>query len=309
MAVAAATACCACFLPVYAVDEITENPAYEPVEETSTTETEQEIFTFERTEFEIPIYPYEIPEYQFHMPTDLPLERYMEIFSKRYGVTNFPCSFPYSIGIGITTPTGDNPRYPSEPYKGEAHITLFKLNNDGEIVEKTGEWYLSELGTNGVHLDFDYIMKNEYDIPHYRWVIDSIDEGYYPMWGEDNLVQETGIDSLNMVNYFFHSIARGQGYGSSCSLELLPKDTYRNEDNTDGMHLIYGDANLDDNVTMSDSVAILQYIANDEKYPLDDTARANADVYNPGDGITGMDARSIMKLDAGVINSLPETLS
>ena len=78
------------------------------------------------------------------------------------------------------------------------------------------------------------------------------------------------------------------------------------EESTD---IIFGDSNLDGNVTISDSVAILQNIANSEKYPLDDNARANADVYNPGDGITGNDANSIMKLDAGIIDSLPETLS
>ena len=69
---------------------------------------------------------------------------------------------------------------------------------------------------------------------------------------------------------------------------------------------VYGDANLDSNVTISDSVAILQNIANSEKYPLDDNARANADVYNPGDGVTGKDANSIMKFEAGTIESLPE---
>ena len=78
------------------------------------------------------------------------------------------------------------------------------------------------------------------------------------------------------------------------------------EESTD---ITYGDANLDKNVTISDSVAILQNIANSEKYPLDDNARANADVYNPGDGITGSDANSIMKLDAGIIDSLPEVIS
>ena len=52
----------------------------------------------------------------------------------------------------------------------------------------------------------------------------------------------------------------------------------------------------------------LKYIANADKYPLDDT-KANADVYNPGDGITGKDANSIMKFDAGELKSLPETLS
>ena len=68
----------------------------------------------------------------------------------------------------------------------------------------------------------------------------------------------------------------------------------------------YGDANLDNDVTISDSVAVLQFIANTDKYPLDEEATTNADVYNPGDGVTGKDAISIMKFEAGTIESLPE---
>ena len=68
----------------------------------------------------------------------------------------------------------------------------------------------------------------------------------------------------------------------------------------------YGDANLDNDVTISDSVAVLQFIANTDKYPLDEEATTNADVYNPGDGVTGNDANSIMKFEAGTIESLPE---
>ena len=70
---------------------------------------------------------------------------------------------------------------------------------------------------------------------------------------------------------------------------------------------LIGDVNLDGSVTISDSVAILQYIANKDKYSLTDTARANADVYNVGDGITAKDALAIQKLDSGIITSLPET--
>ena len=45
------------------------------------------------------------------------------------------------------------------------------------------------------------------------------------------------------------------------------------EESTD---ITYGDANLDKNVTISDSVAILQNIANSEKYPLDDKTPVTA---------------------------------
>lgn len=68
-----------------------------------------------------------------------------------------------------------------------------------------------------------------------------------------------------------------------------------------------GDANLDGNVTIADSVAILQYIGNKDKYNLSAEALSNADVYNRGDGVTPRDALTIQKLDAGLIAELPES--
>lgn len=66
-----------------------------------------------------------------------------------------------------------------------------------------------------------------------------------------------------------------------------------------------GDANLDGNVTVSDSVRILQYLANSAKYPLEGIALENADAYGGNDGITGKDAAAIQLYDAGAIDKLP----
>ena len=73
--------------------------------------------------------------------------------------------------------------------------------------------------------------------------------------------------------------------------------------------ILSGDVNLDDIVTISDSVLILQHLVNSEKYPLSEQAKTNADCCNTGDGITGLDAAAIQKFDAGIIDFLPETLS
>ncbi len=70
--------------------------------------------------------------------------------------------------------------------------------------------------------------------------------------------------------------------------------------------ILYGDANLDEKVSVADSVAILQHIALNDKYGLKGQALLNADCCNPGDGVTSKDALSILKLDANVIKSLPE---
>ena len=68
---------------------------------------------------------------------------------------------------------------------------------------------------------------------------------------------------------------------------------------------LIGDANLDKKVTVADAVAILQSIANKDKFALDEEAAANADCFDPGDGITAKDALAIQQLDAKAIDSLP----
>ncbi len=71
--------------------------------------------------------------------------------------------------------------------------------------------------------------------------------------------------------------------------------------------ILWGDVNLDDKVSVADAVAILQSIANKDKYSLKPQGIINGDVFNNGDGITGKDALSIQKLDAKQISELPES--
>jgi len=61
-----------------------------------------------------------------------------------------------------------------------------------------------------------------------------------------------------------------------------------------------GDANNDGKVNVADAVAVLQFIANKEMYPLDANGTANADC-DGITGITGSDVIYIQKIDAGVI--------
>ena len=69
---------------------------------------------------------------------------------------------------------------------------------------------------------------------------------------------------------------------------------------------LLGDANLDGKVSVADAVAILQSIANKDKFQLKPEGAANADCYDVGDGVTANDALAIQKLDAGAIEALPE---
>lgn len=69
----------------------------------------------------------------------------------------------------------------------------------------------------------------------------------------------------------------------------------------------YGDANLDGEVGISDAVTIMSFVTNSKEYSLVSEAQTNADVYNTGDGINNMDALSVQKFMAQLIEKLPES--
>ena len=60
---------------------------------------------------------------------------------------------------------------------------------------------------------------------------------------------------------------------------------------------IKGDANVDARLNVADAVAVLQYITNNNKYPLGDIGIMLADI-DGEEGITGGDAIAIQKIDA-----------
>ncbi len=66
----------------------------------------------------------------------------------------------------------------------------------------------------------------------------------------------------------------------------------------DVFNAVAGDANDDGSTTVADAVAILQSIANRDKYALSAQGEFNGDIYGNYDGITAGDALEIQKLDA-----------
>ena len=64
---------------------------------------------------------------------------------------------------------------------------------------------------------------------------------------------------------------------------------------------LLGDANVDDKFTISDAVAILQHLANSNKYGLKEEGKNRGDCVDRGDGITGQDAAGVQLVDASVI--------
>ena len=81
---------------------------------------------------------------------------------------------------------------------------------------------------------------------------------------------------------------------------VMPEDTGTSTEKIiDIMNAVDGDANNDGQITVADAVAVLQCIANTEKYPMSEQGRFNADI-DGEDGITGGDASAIQKIDAGI---------
>ena len=68
---------------------------------------------------------------------------------------------------------------------------------------------------------------------------------------------------------------------------------------------IYGDANLDGTVDISDAVLIMQSLSNPSKYKLSDEAKTAADVSGKSDGVTNADALTIQKYLLKILYALP----
>jgi len=80
---------------------------------------------------------------------------------------------------------------------------------------------------------------------------------------------------------------------------LIPADSNREISGSDiALDWKTGDANCDKGVGLADALAILQYVANAEKYPLTAQELFNADIVGDGDGVTPLDALEIQKWDA-----------
>lgn len=76
---------------------------------------------------------------------------------------------------------------------------------------------------------------------------------------------------------------------------------------TDSEDIVYGDADLDGDVTIADVTIVLSAAASPNNAKIKPQGRINADVYQRGDGISSLDAVSIQKFLAFIIKDLPES--
>ena len=89
-------------------------------------------------------------------------------------------------------------------------------------------------------------------------------------------------------------------------VSFLEDEAPKVEDTTEG-DILWGDANVDGDVKISDAILILQNLADPETYPITAQGQINADVFLNGDGINAQDALSIQKLLANQLTELPES--
>ncbi|MBR1591862.1 MAG: dockerin type I repeat-containing protein [Ruminococcus sp.] len=183
--------------------------------------------------------------------------------------------------------------------------TLFPMNStmNGNLKKSPDtDYYKFSLDKDDtIFIDFERPSDGKTTV---YWVVGIIDESgtykqRYYMKGDEELTSTEGLD-LGSGNYYMH--IQASTFNTSDYKITIKNSGYKETDTPD--EITYGDANLDDKVSISDAVSILQYIANGEKYPLSDKALRNADV-DGNAGVSGKDAAEIQKYDAGVISIFP----
>jgi hypothetical protein len=128
--------------------------------------------------------------------------------------------------------------------------------------------------------------------------------GYVP----DNSVDRLFIFISEVVNGSIKEISRSVGKPGDMKTTVYIQTVPAKEEKIE-----FGDTNGDGEIDMSDAVLIMQSISNPNKYGLQGTAdthiteagKKNADVYDPGSGITSMDALAIQRYLMGIYDTLP----
>ncbi|MDD6279933.1 MAG: RICIN domain-containing protein [Oscillospiraceae bacterium] len=113
----------------------------------------------------------------------------------------------------------------------------------------------------------------------------------------DEVTLGTNGQSASCVNYAAFAVARNEE--PTTEPTTVPPTT---EDDK----ILFGDADLDGQVTINDVVTIFCYSSDENGSPLSDNALRNADVYQTGDGVNSSDAVTIQKYLAKIIFELPE---
>ena len=112
----------------------------------------------------------------------------------------------------------------------------------------------------------------------------------------------TGVSATeNIYSDYYSFSGMIKGPADSTSEKYAEKYGYNfmRTGETQEKPMIAGDANDDGKVNVADAVAVLQFVANQTKYPLSERGVKNADCDGTV-GITGSDALVIQQIDAGI---------
>lgn len=134
---------------------------------------------------------------------------------------------------------------------------------------------------NGTSKDIYDILTVQLYVVKYADAIDDFDEAY------DRYVESLG------------------GTSETVTSEISYENNVKILASFDESKIVYGDANEDGVIDIADATAVLQHISNKDAHALSEQGEKNADCYNTGDGVTGMDVAAIQMLEANMIESLP----
>ncbi len=177
----------------------------------------------------------------------------------------------------------------TDAFQYTAHNSKFM-----ELLEYSDKNKIIALTENGVVFDVDNMIAT-----NAKWA-------WFNTWGGDFTVKDGVYSELHTEK----SILK-KAYDSEfiITLDELPKDLYSKtsqEETTAPAEVevsLSGDANCDGKVSLADATAILQSLANPDKYGLSAQGKANGDV-DDTKGISASDALKIKQLYAGLITDL-----
>ena len=205
-----------------------------------------------------------------------------------------------------------------EIYTGEDKTQTF---TDGEKVYDQG-YIFNGIPNEYNNLNYDIIHFNTEDIDHLsftvRYIGDDRDEAakkeLFSLCTEtvsgkiiDNRMMDVDLSEPLKFDYDLSDVSMIRIVAEGIYGKFAITDIEVTPEKSDAEEVIYGDANEDKSVDLSDAVLIMQSLANPSKFKLTDHGKKNADCSGNGDGITNSDALSIQKYLLKIIDKLPES--
>ena len=93
------------------------------------------------------------------------------------------------------------------------------------------------------------------------------------------------------------------GIDKPAKVNVAGESDTTNPTNSGETDIVYGDANEDGKVNISDAVFIMQSIANPDEFKVKEQGKLNGDVIDSGNGLTNMDALAIQYVEIKTITN------